>query len=201
MKKHLEFRKYKKYFNSGHEMDILLLEIFILESFNIENNNIKYLNWIFDYINPDDNINIELAKSTNSTVSESKINFKIFISKLDNLIDNLTITFRETYIDIIKEELKYDLIYKLGCPNKKIDIILYNLIPFINFNNVQLSWLLSLEIKYMILKFFKNKAKINIKELKNDLNNILYEDYIKTELFPGGLIQIIMSQWVCKIKV
>ena len=201
MKKHLEFRKYKKYFNSGHEMDIILLEIFILESSNIDNNNIKYLNWIFDYLNPDDYINIELSKSNNSTISESKINFKTFISKLDILIDNLTVTFRETYIDIIKEELSYDLIYKLGCPNKKIDIILYNLIPFINFNNVQLSWLISLEIKYIILKIFKSNTKINIKELKNDLNNILYEDYIKTELFPGGLIQIIMSQWINKIKV
>jgi hypothetical protein len=202
MKKHLLFRKNKKYFNSGYEMDIILLEIYILESSDISNNDIKYLNWIFEYINPNDNINVELTKQNNSTVSDSKINFKTFICKLDNLLSNLSETFRETYINIIKEELKYDLLYKLGCPNKKIDIILYNLIPFIDFcNNIQLSWLISLEIKLRILKIFKNKLKINIKELKNELNNILYEDYIKLELYPVGLIQIIMSQWISKIKV
>ena len=43
--------------------------------------------------------------------------------------------------------------------------------------------------------------KINIKELKNELNNILFESYIKPEIIPGGLIQVIMSQWVCKIRV
>jgi len=201
MKKHLIFRKNKKYFNSGHEIDILLLEIFILESSNIQDYKIKYLDWVLKYIKPDENINVEQSKNDNSTISESKISFKIFIEKLDYLLDNLNIESRETYIDIIKEELKYDLVFKLGCPNKKIDILLYNIVPFINFDNIQFSWLLSLEIKYLILKIFKNKTKINIKELKNELNNILFETYIKPEIFPGGLIQVIMSQWVCKIKV
>jgi ankyrin repeat protein len=201
MKKHLTFRKNKKYFNSGYEMDIILLEIFILESYNTPNYQIKYLDWIFEYFKENENINVELSKKNNSTISESKINFKIFIEKLDQLLDNIDITSRDTFIDIIKEEIKYDLIFKLGCPNKKIDIILYNLAPFINFNNIQLSWLLSLEIKFLILKIFKNKTKINIKELKNELNNILFETYIKPEICSGGLIQVIMSQWVCKIKV
>jgi len=201
MKKHLLYRKYKKYFSSGYEMSIILLEIFILESSKNLNNNIKHLDWIFEYINQNDNINIELSKGNNSTISESKINVKTLIYKLDNLIDSLSETYRETYINIIKEELKYDLLYKLGCPNKKIDIVLYNLVPFIDFGDLQLSWLLSLEIKFLILKIFKNKTKINIKELKNELNNILYENYIKPEICSGGLIQVIMSQWICKIKV
>ena len=133
MKKHLTFRKNKKYFNSGHEMDIILLEIFILESYNTPNYQIKYLDWIFEYFKENEFINVELSKKNNSTISESKINFKIFIEKLDQLLDNIDITSRNTFIDIIKEELKYDLIFKLGCPNKKMDIILYNLAPFINY--------------------------------------------------------------------
>lgn len=203
MKKHLTFRKNKKYFNSGYEMDIILLEIFVLESSDIHDNQIKYLDWIFEYIKPTDTINIELSKNDNSTISESKINFKTFIFKLDYLLCNLNENYRDTYINIIKDELKYNLIFKLGCPNKKIDIILYNLIPFIEYDNkqIQFSWLLSLEIKFLILKIFKNKTKINIKELKNELNNILFESYIKPEIIPAGLIQVIMSQWVCKIRV
>lgn len=200
MKKHLLFRNNKKYFNNGNEIDIILLEMFILDSSEISEN-IKYLEWIFEYIDVHNNINIELANPTNSTISDTKINFKTFVYKLDNLLDNLDKNIRETYINIIKEELKYDLLFKLGCPSNKVEIILYNLVPFINFNNLQLVWLLSLEIKFLILKIFKNKLKINIKEFKNELNAILYESYIKTELVPSGVIQIIVSQWVSKIKV
>lgn len=200
MKKHLLFRKNKKYFNSGNEIDIILLEIIVLESVNT-NTNIKHLNWIFDYIDPNSNINVELSKDNNSTMSETRINFKSFIIKLDSLIDNIDKESRDTYINIIKEELSYNLIFKLGCPIQKIDIILYNLVPFINYINIQLGWLLSLEIKYTILKIFKNKTKINIKELKEELNNILYENYIKPEIVSAGVIQVIMSQWINKIKV
>ena len=197
MKKHLSFRKSKKYFNAGYEMDIILIEMFILDSSDSVSN--KYLDWIFEYISPTENINIELSAS--STKSESKINFKTFIGKLDTLLNTLNKVSRETYINIIKEELKYELVYKLGCPNKKIDIILYNLIPFINFGEVQLTWLISLEIKFLIIKIFKESSKINIKELKNRLTEILNETYIIPEIIPGGLIQIIVSQWINKIKV
>lgn len=200
MNKYLIFRKYQKYFNSGKEIDIILLEIFILETDN-SSSNIKYLDWIFKYIDPNSNINVELSKNNNSTISESKINFKTFIIKLDSIIDNLNEDSRNTYINIIKEELKYELLFKLGCPNNKIDIILYNLIPFIKYNRLQLTWLISLEIKFLFLKIFKNTIKINIRELKNELNNILYESYIKSKLIPEGLIQIIMIQWINKIKV
>lgn len=200
MNKYLIFRKYQKYFNSGKEIDIILLEIFILETDN-SSSNIKYLDWIFKYIDPNSNINVELSKNNNSTISESKINFKTFIIKLDSIIDNLNEDYRNTYINIIKEELKYTLLFKLGCPNNKIDIILYNLIPFIKYDNLQLTWLISLEIKFLFLKIFKNTIKINISELKNELNNILYESYIKSKLIPEGLIQIIMIQWINKIKV
>jgi ankyrin repeat protein len=200
MKKHLEFRKNKKYFNSGYEIDIILLEIFILESSN-RINEIKYLNWVFEYITEDEIINVELSKKDNSTISESKINFKILLTKLDYLLSKLNKTHRETYIDIIKEELSNDLMFKLGCPTKKIDIILYNLIPFINFGYVQFGWLISLEIKYNILKIFKNKTKINLKELKNELYSFVDKTYIETGVYPIGLIQVIMSQWISKIKV
>ena len=126
---------------------------------------------------------------------------RFFIIKLDNLIDTFNEESRNTFISIIKEELEYNLIYKLGCPDKKIDIILYNILPFINFEQVQLSWLISLEVKYLILKLFKNNPKINFKELKNELNDILYEKYVETELYTEGIIQIIIMQWINLLKM
>jgi len=200
MKKHLLFRRNKKYFNSGYEIDNILIEIFILESIKSENN-IKHLDWIFKYIDKNDTINIELSKKNNSTISESKIDFKTFIIKLDNLIDTFDKESRDTFISIIKEELEYDLIYKLGCPRKKTDIILYNLLPFINFEQVQLSWLISLEVKYLILKLFKNNPRINFKELKNELNDLLYHKYVETELYTEGVIQIIIMNWINILKM
>jgi len=200
MKKHLLFRKNKKYFNSGYEIDNILIEIFILESSN-RNNEIKHLNWIFKYINENETINVELSKKNNSTMSETKINFKTFIIKLDNLIDTFNKESRDTYISIIKDELNHDLIYKLGCPTKKTDIILYNLLPFINFEQVQLSWLISLEVKFLILKLFNNNPKINFKELKNELNDILYNKYVETELYTEGMIQIIIMRWINILKM
>ena len=38
-------------------------------------------------------------------------------------------------------------------------------------------------------------------ELKKELKEFLYLSYIKPEIIPEGLIQIIVLQWVCKIKV
>ena len=68
--------------------------------------------------------------------------FKDFIIKLNDLLNNLSIDISNTYINIIKEELNYELLNNNICPNNKIEIILYNLIPFINYNyNLNLSWL------------------------------------------------------------
>jgi hypothetical protein len=109
---------------------------------------------------------------------------------------------RTTYIDILKDELGYDLHYKLGCPSRKLEIILYNLVPFINYNmNLQINWLVSIEIKFLILKILKNKVKINTKQLKDELRELLYLNYIKPNLFTDGYIQTLVLQWINKIKV
>ena len=109
---------------------------------------------------------------------------------------------RRTFINIIKEELSNELIFKLGCPLNKIEILLYNLVPFINYDhNLSINWLISLEIKFIILKILKNKIKINTSELKRELKEYLYLSYISPQIIPEGLIQIIVLQWICKIKV
>ena len=171
----------------------------------IENNlekPIQYLDWIYNYIDKTTKIDLEYANQSNITISLEPILFEEFNNKLNVLLNIIDKESRETYINIIKEELEYNLLYKLGCPNNKIDLILYYLVPFINYENTfQLNWILSYEIKYIIFKILKNKKKINFKELKNNLLDILYESYIKNNIVSNGLIQIIILQWISKMNI
>lgn len=201
MKKHLLFREGRKYFNNSNQMDIALIEKTIIDKYFDKCHKIKYLEWIYDYIKPEENIQLELCKQDNSTMSCGKISFSFLNEKLDLLISDFDNDSRDTYINIIKEELKNDLSKKLGCPTNKIEILLYNLIPFINYNNISLDWVLSQEIKFLILRMLKNKKKINTKELKKELSELLYYSYIEPKIAAEGLIQTLVLQWINKIKV
>ena len=202
MKKHLEFRDGKKYFNNAQQIDIALIEKKIMESCENKNWKIRYLDFVFNYIKPDEYIDIDYCNPTNSTISIGKITVFDLITKLDLMIHNFPVESKNTFIKILKEELVNQLTFKLGCPSKPLEIILYNLVPFIESNHVlKLNWLLSLEVKFLILKILKNKIRINTKELKHELSELLFLSYIKPEIMPEGLIQIIVLQWVYKIKV
>jgi hypothetical protein len=67
--------------------------------------------------------------------------------------------------------------------------------------NLRLRWLLSLEIKYIILNILKNLKKINTKYLKVELMKKVYEQYIKNNLVPLELIETLILQWFNKIKI
>ena len=163
---------------------------------------VDYLNWIYNYIDKTTKIDLEYANQNNITISLKSILFEEFNNKINLLLNIIDSDSRETYIQIIKEELEYNLLYKLGCPNNKIELIIYYLIPFINYNNTfQLNWILSYEIKYILFKIIKNKKQINFKELKKKLLEILYDSYIKDNIVPEGLMQIIILQWISKIKL
>jgi hypothetical protein len=194
MKKHLIFRNGQKYFNKGDSIDIILLQRIIMDIKDF--NNIKYLEFIFDYIDKNQVLDI------NYEVDKKDLIFYDLVIRLDRLLGCLKKEARQTYIDIIKEELSYNLMDKLGCPTNKLEILLYNLVPFIGYSEtLKLNWLLSLEIKYLILKILKNKNKINTKELKGDLQKIIHDTYIKNNIVPEGLIQVLLEQWNLKIKV
>ena len=198
MKKHLIFRNGKLFNNKGNYIDILLLEKYIMTINN--NSKITHLNWIFNYINKDTYIDLEYNEPTNKNV---KIKTYDLILKLDNLISKFDTDTMNTYLNIIKEELSYDLNTKFGCPNNKIEILLYNLIPFLsdyNFN-LRLDWLFRLEIKYLILMILKDKVKINISFLKNELIKNVNDKYIETDLIPTVMSQIYISQVLSKIKI
>ena len=95
---------------------------------------------------------------------------------------------------------------KFGCPNNKLNIVLYNLIPFLSDYNftLRLDWLIRLEFKFLIKKTLdkeKDKIKINISFLKNELIKNINEKYINTDLIPKTMAHIFISQWLSKIKV
>ena len=192
MKKHMAFREGKKYDNNGNQIDTLLLQKIILECNN--NNSIKYLNFIFNYINKDNDLDIKYNGG-------NFIKIEQLILKLDNLIDTFDNDSRTTYINILKEELQFELLNKLCCPANKIEIILYNLVPFIKYDNLNYRWIICLEIKLLIIKILKNKSKININEFKHDLGLILYDNYIKNNIIATGLVQTIVKQLLNKINV
>ena len=205
MIKHIDFRKGNKYNKKGNQIDIVLLQKIILEIPSIDNYKLRHLDFIYKYFKADETIDLEY-KQKNVTIY-----FSDLITKLDILVDNFDTTIRDTYITILKEELSYDLSNKLGCPSKKMDILLSSLIPFINYSGIvnnetiqyrlRLRWLLSLEIKYMILHILKDLKKINTKYLKEELMKKVYNHYIKNNLVPLGLIETIILQWFSKISI
>ena len=206
MEKHLLFREGKQYFNKTDQIDIALLLKIILNSTDptkdLTDYKIQYLDFLFNHFKSNESIDINYNHYENNTLKIIDITFLEFIIKLDVMLDGFHKDSRNTYISIIKEELSYDLIYKLGCPDNKIDILLYNLVPFININfDLKLNWLISLEIKYLIIKIFKNNNKINITKLKKELFNLLNNIYVNTNLISAGIIYTLVIQWIYKINV
>ena len=199
MKKHLLFRENNKYNIIGNKIDIILLEKFILEKYTELLNSpkkLKYLDWICDIIDVNQKIDIDYNNENNIH------SLKLFnlLESLDHLLNNMNEEHRNTYLSIIKEETSYDYDYKLDCPDNKLEVLLYNLIPFIEYDNyIRCNWLLRLEIKYLIFTILKKKYKFI--EVKNEIKKIIYNSYIKTKLLPEGLIQILTYQIIYKIKV
>ena len=146
----------------------------------------------------DEVLDIQYYNSNNNT----KLLMKDIILRLDYLLNSMEEDKRNTYIQIIEEELSFNLHNKLGCPNNLLEIILYNLVPFIGYdNNLRIDWLVSLEIKFLILKVLKNKTKINTKQLKLELKELLNKNYINTMIIPDGMLHTLVLQWINKIKV
>jgi len=109
--------------------------------------------------------------------------------------------YKNTYLLILREELNYPLKKTLGCPYNKLEILLTYLIPFIEYPfNISMDWFINLELKYIIIKILKEKPAFN-NEIKNDLVNFLWENYIKNNILQDEYLGNLISQWVSKIKV
>ena len=196
MKKHLYFRNSKiKNVNYNDSIDISNLCKFVLELreptpysnqdiINIQINEIK------KYLNID-----ELVGSNEYTINN-------LLNNIEYLLNNFDKNSAETYFNIINEEIKFTLKNKLGCPHNKLEIILVNLVPFINYPfYLEIDWILSLELKYIIIKNIKNKKLVELNEIKKNIVDEIWEKYIKTEIIPEDYLGTIISQWMTKIKV
>lgn len=201
MKKNLYFRNGKiKIFNFTQSIDsAILCKIIFNNDFsnfiNLNDNRInkdikKKIYNLKKYLNLE-----ELIGINNLTINNLLNTLILFLSLMDE-------TSVKTYLEIINEELSYDLKVKLGCPKNKIEIILINIVPFIDYPfTLSNSWLISLELKYLILKLIKNHSKLNLYTFKKEIINNIWKYYINTELLPKNYIGILVFQWISKIKV
>ena len=193
MQKHLYFREgANKYINHTEYIDNAILLKIILSYKNIQttpNNKIfNKLRLIINLFDVDEKI-----KLNNYTVKD-------LFNGLNNLLNKIPEDSAITYLNIINDELSHILQNKLGCPTNKIDIILINLVPFIDYPfNLSLDWVFSLELKYLILNLIKNKK--NNLDIKKELIEKVWDTYIKDKIIQEDYLGCLISQWITKIKV
>ena len=179
--KHIKFRENKKFFNKLKQIDNSLIIKMILVGYPpLETDSLQF---VFNYISATEKIGLD------------NITFKEFVLHLQSFVE----TIDSCFINILKEELSYTLLNKLGCPQNKIDILLYYIAVFINYPfNLSLRWLLNLEIKYNYFKIVKTTKTNKIKEVLIDTMN---NTYIKPNILSKPAMENILSQWIIKINV
>lgn len=188
MKKHLFFRDgVKRYNNQTNYMDIAIILKIVLLYPEVEI--LDDLKFVFDFIEKDTLINLD------------DIKFETFIKCLSSLLLKINQDYKNTYLELLRDELIYTLKTSLGCPNNKLELLLILLIPFIEYPfNLTLDWYLNLELKYIIIKLLKKANGINT-ELKTILTDYLWDNYIKTNIISEDYLGNLVLQWISKIKV
>lgn len=184
LKKHLYFRNnYKNNILKKSDIDLAIILKIILkynknESTDESNNK---LDFVFDFIEKEREIGI------------NNIKFYELIHCLENLLKTIPESI-DSYTQIIKEELSYNLKNDFGCPKNNIDIILINLIPFINYNfNISSDFIIGLEIKFLIKNIIKQKNKNNLNKYKKKIINQLWNIY-HDKIVPIDYIGILTNK-------
>jgi hypothetical protein len=176
MEKHLFFRKGNtKYYLNKSDIDMaILLKLIISKSFK------STIYTKFDFL--------EKYFSLSDLIGLDKFTIKDLLCGLHAMFDNKDSY--DVYKTIIIEELdNYETMKKVSCPYNKIDIVLLNIIPFINYPfNISSMFLLKNEIKYLINNILNDENKSHEKEFKNLLLSRLFECYIQTNLFQEDYI-------------
>ena len=188
MKKHLYLRDGTKYDIKNDDIDSAILQKNILDVKKNEVN--KKFEFLYQYFDHNDLIHI------NQFTFEDILKGLTFIFKHtpEHYIDN--------YINIIKDEMNFEFRNSILCPSKKIDILLFNLVPFINYPfNVSSEHILINEIKYLIKLVFKNNTNNINKKNSKKLINILWKKYINKKLFTQDYIGILTNQLLSKINI
>lgn len=188
MEKHLFFRKgNNKYYLNKSDIDMaILLKLVVKNSINQLENENNTFTFLEKYFNITELIGL------------NKFTVKDLIIGLHNMFNEKESY--ETYKQIIIEELDtYEKNKTINtCSHNKIDIVLSNIVPFINYPfNLSSIFLIKNELKYTI----NNMLKQNEKEFKNILLSKIFETYVHTKLFYEDYIGIILYNILSKIKI
>lgn len=187
MKKHLFFRKGNdKYYLNKDDIDMAILLKLLIFRNKLEETNINNFSFLNNHFNFNELIGIE------------KFTLKDIVGGLEILFHTKQCT--NTYINIITEELLY---YEKCVSNKietcyksKIDILLVNLLPFINYPfNLASEFYLKKELSF-IIDNLKDK-----KDYKNLIVNTIFKKYIENTLFKEDYIGIIIYKLLKNIKI
>lgn len=187
LKKHLFFRKSDiHYYLNKSDIDCAILLRVIINN-SKDNNKFESFSFLKDYF------------SLNELIGLEKYTIKDLCIGLTNMFKNKHSL--NTYKNIIIEDLK--LFKSNGNLKKnfnKIDIVLFNLIPFISypFQNVCNSYIIKNELKYLVKKILKDTDKSN--DLRELLLNNLFDIYIKNDLYPKDYIGILIYQILNKFN-
>ncbi len=184
MKKHLFFRKGdNKFYLNKSDIDMaILLKLVITNSINKED--YSSFNFIHKYMK----IN-ELVGLDKYTVRDVMIGLHYMFSNKESY---------HTYKKILIEELDTFIAMKNlnKCIYNMIDVILINIVPFINYPfNISSVFIIKEELKWLMKEILKN----NKNDFKNILMNSLFEKYITTGLFAEDYIGVIVYNILSKI--
>jgi hypothetical protein len=181
MQKHLFFRKGEpQFYLNKSDIDMaILLKIIIVNKLKVKDANYNSTN-IFSFL--------EKYFNLNELIGLDKYTIKDLLIGLHNMFNNKESY--KSYSSIINEELnEFETNKTVKCIHSKLDIVLINIVPFINYPyNIATIFILKNEIKYLM----KNILKNNKKEFKNILMSKLFEYYIQPGLFPEDFIGVIV---------
>jgi hypothetical protein len=192
MQKHLFFRKgnHKFYLNKSDIDMAIILKLIIINRLKIKEDKLDksmYASFVF------------LEKHFNLTelIGFDKYTIRDMLIGLHQMFNNKESY--KSYSQIINEDLiEYENNKINKCIYTKIDIVLSNIVPFINYPyNIASIFIVKNEIKYLM----KNILRYNKKDFKNILMIKLFENYIQTGLFPEDYIGIIIYNILSKIDL
>jgi hypothetical protein len=195
MQKHLFLRKGdRRFYLNKSDIDMaIILKLIIINRLKVKEDKLDksmYASFVFleKYFNL-----TELIGFDKYTIRDMLIGLHYMFNNKDSY---------KSYSQIINEELieyennKYDKINK--CIYTKIDIVLSNIVPFINYPyNIASIFIVKNEIKYLM----KNILIYNKKDFKNILMIKLFETYIQSGLFSEDYIGIIVYNILSKINL
>ena len=125
------------------------------------------------------------------------LTFNIFYNYLEDTLFSLNEDSIKSYIDIIEEEFNYSFMNRLGCPSNKFEVLMINLVPFIEYSyNISTKFVILNELIYTIKFIFdKNNMKINKKFNEKLLNKVWkeYKEIISFD-FIGTNITILLTK-------